>query len=448
MWIKSIYTSIMLDNIIEKSDGLRSWLMELLETTFLPEWTFALIDFGLRAIILFFLSFLLYYVSKKILLFYTIKFVRKSKSKFDDYLLHRRVFHRISHIAPAIVIYVLDESFFGVYPTFLSVVNTLSIIYMIGVVFWTLQAVLAVLEDIYNTKPYAIERPIRSYIQLLNLTTILVGALIIISYLFDVQVTRIFAGLGAMAAVLMLIFKDTILGFVAGIQLSANKMMRVGDWISMPTHNADGTVLEVTLNTVKVQNWDRTITTIPTYALVASPFMNWRGMEESGGRRITRSINVDMRSVRFCTPEMLNKFKKIHMLKDYIEQRQTEIENYNKELGVDESITVNGRRMTNLGVFRKYLENYCIQHPRLNTEMTFLIRHLQPSEKGIPIQVYVFSKEKAWAVYEEIQADIFDHILAIIPEFGLRVFQEPSGDDLQMAISGLGDLLQSHKPAE
>ncbi|GAO30887.1 mechanosensitive ion channel family protein [Geofilum rubicundum] len=199
----------------------------------------------------------------------------------------------------------------------------------------------------------------------------------------------------------------------------------------------------MTLNTVKVQNWDRTITTIPTYALVASPFMNWRGMEESGGRRIMRSINVDMRSVKFCTPEMLAKYKKIHHLKDYIEQRQTEIENYNKELGVDESVTVNGRRMTNLGVFRKYLENYCIRHPRLNTDMTFLIRHLQPSEKGIPIQVYVFSKEKAWAVYEEIQADIFDHILAIIPEFGLRVFQEPSGDDLQTAISGLGDLLQN-----
>ncbi len=435
----------MFDNIIEKSDGLRIWLRELLETTFLPEWTFALIDFGLRAFILFFLSFLVYYASKKILLFYTIKFVRKSKTKFDDYMVHRRVFHRISHIAPAIVIYVLDESIFGIYPTFLSIVNTLSIIYMIGVVFWTLQAVLAVLEDIYNTKPYAVERPIRSYIQLLNLTTILVGVLIIISYLFDVQVTRIFAGLGAMAAVLMLIFKDTILGFVAGIQLSANKMMRVGDWISMPSHNADGTVLEVTLNTVKVQNWDRTITTIPTYALVASPFMNWRGMEESGGRRIMRSINVDMRSVKFCTPEMLTKYKKIQHLKDYIEQRQTEIDNYNNEFGVDQSVVVNGRRMTNLGVFRKYLENYCIRHPKLNTEMTFLVRHLQPSEKGIPIQVYVFSKEKNWAVYEEIQADLFDHILAVIPEFDLRVFQEPSGDDVQTAISSLGNLLQSQK---
>jgi miniconductance mechanosensitive channel len=289
----------MLDNIIEKSDGLRNWLRQLLETTILPEWTFALSDFGLRALILFFLCFLVYYTTKKILLFYTIKFVRKTKTKFDDYLVHRKVFHRISHIAPAIVIYALDKSFFGIYPTFLDILNTFSIIYMIGVVFWTLYAVFLVLEDIYNTKPYAIERPIRSYIQLLNLTTILVGALIIVSYLFDVQVTRIFAGLGAMAAVLMLIFKDTILGFVAGIQLSANKMMRVGDWISMPTHNADGTVLEVTLNTVKVQNWDRTITTIPTYALVASPFMNWRGMEESGGRRIMRSINLDMSSVKF-----------------------------------------------------------------------------------------------------------------------------------------------------
>ncbi|GAO30886.1 mechanosensitive ion channel family protein [Geofilum rubicundum] len=223
----------MFDNLIKKSDDLRKWLTDLLETTILPEWTFALIDLGLRALILFILSFLVYYVAKKILLFYTIKLVRKTKSRYDDYLVHRRVFHRISHIAPAIVIYALDESFFGIYPSILKITHTLAIIYMIGIVFWTLQAALSVLEDIYNTKPYAIERPIRSYIQLLNLITIIVGALLIITYLTGVDVAKIFAGLGAMAAILLLIFKDTILGFVAGIQLSANKMMRVGDWISM-----------------------------------------------------------------------------------------------------------------------------------------------------------------------------------------------------------------------
>ena len=443
--INSIKEIIMLENLIEKSDLIREWLTKLFEAIFLPQWIFNIIDFSIRTLILFFISLLIYYITKKVLLFYTIKFVKKTKMKFDDFLLERGIFHRISHIAPAVVIYTLDDSLFRLYPGFLNTLDTLSIVYMLVIIFWTLGAVYSVVEDVYNTRPYAVERPIKSYIQLLNLITIIVGILIIVSYLFDVQITKIFAGLGAMAAVLMLIFKDTILGLVAGIQLSANKMMRVGDWISMPTHNADGTVLEVTLNTVKVQNWDKTITTIPTYALVTSPFMNWRGMEESGGRRIKRSINIDMRSVKFCSPEMLDKYKKIHHLKSYIEQRQTEIENYNKELGVDNSVIVNGRRMTNLGVFRKYLVNYCLGHPKLNTEMTFLIRHLQPSEKGIPIEIYVFSKEQSWQIYEEIQADIFDHVLAVIPEFELRVFQEPSGDDLQSAIKDLGSILQNSK---
>jgi miniconductance mechanosensitive channel len=273
--------------------------------------------------------------------------------------------------------------------------------------------------------------------QLVQLIFVMIGILWAISIIFGVQVTRIFAGLGAVAAVLMLVFKDTILGFVAGIQLSANKMLKVGDWIEMPSHNADGTVLEVTLNTVKVQNWDKTITTIPTYALVSSPFMNWRGMEESGGRRIKRSIYLDMQSVRFCNPEMLDKFKKIHHLKEYIEQREAEIENYNHSNNIDETVLVNGRRMTNLGVFRKYVENYLMRHPSINKEMTFLVRHLQPTEKGIPLEIYVFSSEQRWAHYESIQADIFDHLLAVIPEFGLQVFQLPSGSDLRGLTGGI-----------
>ena len=427
----------MLENILESSDGLRTWLQNLLMSWHLPEWTFNTIDFSLRVLAMWALSYLAYFITKKVLLFYTIKLVQKTKTKYDDYLITRKVFHRFSQLAPGLVIYLFNDEFFGLYPSTQNLLHQLSVVYMVFVLFWTIQALFAVLEDIYNAKPYAVERPIRSYIQLLNLISYVVGALIVVSILFEVEVTRIFAGLGAMAAVLMLIFKDTILGLVAGVQLSANKMMRVGDWISMPSHNADGTVLEVTLHTVKVQNWDRTITTIPTYALVTSPFMNWRGMIEGGGRRIMRSINVDMRSVQFCTPEMLEKFKKIHHLKDYIESRQQEIKEYNQTHGIDESVIVNGRRMTNLGVFRKYLENYCARHPKLNTDMTFLIRHLQPTEKGIPIQVYVFSAEKSWPVYESIQADLFDHILAVIPEFGLRVFQEPSGDDILTAVTTL-----------
>ncbi|MCK4750520.1 MAG: mechanosensitive ion channel, partial [Bacteroidales bacterium] len=229
----------------------------------------------------------------------------------------------------------------------------------------------------------------------------------------------------------MLVFKDTILGFVASIQLSANHMVKQGDWIEMPSHNADGDVIDISLNTVKVRNWDKTITTVPTYALVSESFKNWKGMEESGGRRIKRSINIDMNTVKFIDKEMAEKLKKIHLLKDHIETRQEEIRKYNEENQIDGSVLVNGRRMTNLGTFRLYIEQYLKHHPKVHQELTMLIRHLQPTEAGLPIEIYVFSNDQAWANYEAIQADIFDHILAVIPEFGLRVFQDPTGGDFQ-----------------
>jgi miniconductance mechanosensitive channel len=234
-----------------------------------------------------------------------------------------------------------------------------------------------------------------------------------------------------LAAVLMLVFKDSILGFIAGIQLSANNMVRIGDWISMPGNNADGTIIEITLNTVKVKNWDQTISTIPIYSLVSDSFINWRGMEESGGRRIKRSISIDMKSVKFCTEKMLDKLKKIQLIIDYINDKQKEIKEFNKKHNVDESVSVNGRRLTNVGVFRKYVEEYLKQHPKIHNDMTFLVRQLQPTEKGLPVEIYVFSNDQKWANYEAIQSDIFDHILAIIPEFELKIFQNPTGDDFK-----------------
>ena len=239
------------------------------------------------------------------------------------------------------------------------------------------------------------------------------------------------AGVGAMAAVLMLVFKDTILGFVASIQLSANNMVNVGDWISTPKYNADGDVIDISLNTVKVQNWDKTIATIPTYALVSESFNNWKGMEESGGRRIKRPINIDMNSVTFLDDAQIEKLGNFHLLKDYINTRQKEITEYNKSLNLEEGTVTNGRKMTNLGVFRKYMEEYLHHHPMISKEMTFLVRHLQPTDKGLPVDIYVFSKDQAWANYEAIQADIFDHTLAILPEFDLNVFQNPTGSDFQ-----------------
>jgi len=285
---------------------------------------------------------------------------------------------------------------------------------MVFVFVSSLNALLKAFDDIYNTFDFAKERPIKGYIQVVQIVVYSIAVLISISVVFGIDMTA-----------------DTILGLVAGVQLTANNMVKIGDWISMPSHNTDGTVLEITLNTVKVQNWDKTISTVPTYALVTNSFSNWRGMEESGGRRIKRNIGIDMQSVKFCDDEMLLKFRKIAYLNEYIDKKSEELIEYNKVNKFDDSVLVNGRRMTNIGVFRKYLEEYLTHHPKINKEMTFLVRHLQPTEKGIPIEIYVFSKDQAWANYEAIQADIFDHILAVLPEFGLRVFQFPTGGDLK-----------------
>lgn len=245
----------------------------------------------------------------------------------------------------------------------------------------------------------------------------------------------LFSSLGALTAILMFIFKDAILGFVAGIQLSANRMVANGDWIEMPKYGADGDIIEIALTTVKVQNWDKTITTIPTYALITDSFKNWRGMSESGGRRIKRSINIDMNTIQFCTEEMLNRFSKIQYISSYIEKMKIKLQEHNKMDKVDESSPVNGTRMTNIGIFRAYVKAYLDNHQMISKEMTLLTRQLAPTEHGLPIEIYVFSLDKVWGNYENIQANIFDHILAVVPEFDLRVFQNPSGRDFNKMAS-------------
>jgi miniconductance mechanosensitive channel len=264
--------------------------------------------------------------------------------------------------------------------------------------------------------------------------------IVAISIVIDQSPLILLSGLGALTAVILLIFKDSILGLVAGIQLVANDMVRPGDWIEMPKYGADGDVIEITLNTVKVQNWDKTITTIPTYALISDSFKNWRGMQESGGRRIKRAVYVDVSSVRFCTPEMTAKFSRIKVLEEYIARKQAEMREYNEKHGIDDAVLVNGRRMTNLGTFRAYLVEYLKRHPKIHQDMTFLVRHLQPTELGLPIEIYVCSNDQEWSNYEGIQADIFDHIFASLPEFGLRPFQSPTGSDIASLGGALGEL--------
>lgn len=359
------------------------------------------------------------------------KIVRRTKFKWDDILLESKVFNKLSHFAPALVIWLMAGWALSLYPAWLDFVRELTYLYMIIVGTMFLFSFTDAWHKIYNTLPVSEHKHIKGYVQVVKIIVGFIAVLIIISVVFDKRISTLVAGLGAMAAVLILVFKDTILGLVASVQLSSNKMVSVGDWVTIPSKGADGTVIDISLNTVKVQNFDKTIITVPTYALVQDSFQNWAGMEDSGGRRIKRAINIDMKTVAFLTDEQRTRLMKIQILKEYIVNKQKELEKYNSENGVDNSVLVNGRRLTNLGTFRAYVEAYLRKHPKIHNDMTFLVRQLKPSEGGLPIEIYVFANDQEWAHYEAIQADIFDHLLAVIPEFGLQVFQNPSGDDFR-----------------
>ena len=412
-------------------NDLNAWITEHLMALGFNEFYADITRIILLLILMVFLSWVADVIMKRFIVALLNRFLKKTKTKYDDYLVERKVFHKLSHLAPALVVLVSIGIIFNDFPALSSFLTNVDLVFMLFIFISSLSSFFKAVDDVYNTFDFARERPIKGYIQVLQIIIYSLAVIASVSILFNINLTAIFAGMGAMAAVILLIFKDTILGLVAGVQLTANNMVKIGDWISMPSQNADGIVQEITLNTVKVQNWDKTITTIPTYALVANSFSNWRGMEESGGRRIKRHVSIDMQSVKFCDEKMLARFRKIAYLKEYIDKKQKELEEYNKKNNFDDSVPVNGRRMTNLGVFRKYLEEYLRHHPKINLSMTFLVRHLQPNEKGLPIEIYVFSKDQAWANYEGIQADIFDHILAVIPEFELSVFQFPTGRDLK-----------------
>jgi len=383
-------------------------------------------------ILLIVISTIAYFFTKRFLIKAIHKLTLKSKAKWDDVLIDHMVFDVLSHIIPLYIMYIFTPAILDNYPVIASGIRALLSALMILVILLTVNAALNAFAVIYQGFKIAKTRPIKGYIQIVKIIVFTIGAILILASLFGIKnPAGIIGGLGAFSAVLLLVFKDPILGFVGGIQLSANNMLMPGDWISMPKYNADGTVIDIALTTVKVQNWDKTISTIPTYSLITDSFKNWRGMEESGGRRIKRSVNIDMKSVKFCTPEMIEKFKKIEVLKDYIESTEKVLKEYNAANNIDNSVVVNGRRQTNLGVFRAYLREYLHHHPLIHDKMTFLIRHLAPGETGIPMEVYVFSKIQEWDKYENLQADIFDHILAVIPEFDLSVFQYPNGDDFK-----------------
>jgi miniconductance mechanosensitive channel len=358
------------------------------------------------------------------------KALRPSSNQWDDTLSAHGFFRRLGAVLPLITVLVgINLLFSGQDPAGDFIRRLLLALFvLLGVRIIT--SFLGAALQIYDSYDISKERSIRGYVEVFKIILWVMAAISAVAFIADKSPWGIMSVLGGLTAVLLLIFKDTILGFVASLQISGNNMARVGDWIEMPQYGADGDVIDVSIHTVKVQNWDKTITTIPTYALVSNSFKNWRGMSESGGRRIKRAIYIDMNSIRFCDDELLARFAKYGLLKDYLAAKQNELDAYNKERQTGPADMVNGRRQTNIGVFRAYIIAYLRANPKVHQGMTFLVRHLAPTPQGLPVEIYVFSSDQVWANYEAIQADIFDHLLAVVPEFGLRVFQYPTGSDL------------------
>ncbi len=370
-------------------------------------------------------------LTQKIVIRIITHYVANNKFKWDNMLLERKVFHKLSHIVPAIIIYYFASTF----PTYQSIIEKGAITYIIIVGLMVLSSLLNAINDIYQTYEISRSKPIKGYVQVVNIIVITLGGIIIIANLMGESPFILLSGIGALSAVLMLVFKDSLLGLVAGVQLTANNMVQVGDWIEMPKYGADGDIIDISLNTVKVQNWDKTITTIPSYALISDSFKNWRGMQSSGGRRVKRALFIDTSSITFCTEDMIERFKKIHYLSDHMMHKQQEIAGYNSINNIDKDNPVNGRALTNIGVFRAYISNYLQNHPGINQDMTLMVRQLAPSEHGLPLEIYAFTNDIRWAMYESIQSDIFDHLFAVAPEFGLRLFQNPSGHDLKQMLN-------------
>lgn len=397
----------------------------------LTEFWAGLIRAGVIIALLFISAFILNHLGKSIFLKAVRVATSRTKTKVDDIFLRNKVFERVSLLFPAIAFYVLDD-------LILAHLNTLRVfllgaanIYVIMVSAAIISALLKSLEHILQDTRLFKDKPIYSYRQVLSIFNYGIATILIVSILIDKSPMYLLSALGAATAVLLLVFRDSLLGFTASIQLSSNDMVRIGDWVTVDAYGADGDVIEINLSTIKVQNFDKTISTVPTYAFISNSFKNWRGMQESGGRRIKRAVYINANSVKFCSSDLIAKLRKVKHLSVFIDQRQKEIEEYNESNGVDTSVEINGRRMTNLGLFRRYIENYLTNHPAINHEMTCMVRQLQPTEKGLPLEIYCFSSDKNWVNYEGIMADIFDHIFASTDTFELELFQNPSGRDFQ-----------------
>ncbi len=406
------------------------WLKELFLNAGLSSGLASLLSTAGLVVIVVFLSWLSNLIAKSIILKIVTRVVKKTSSSCDDVFLEQKVFTRLSHFAPALVIWFMAGWALKMYPLWLVAVQRLTYTYMLVIGMVVLNSFIESWYRIYLTLPISRHRPIKGYVQLLKLIVYIITLIVIVSVVFKREVSTLVAGLGAMAAVIMLIFKDAILGLVASIQLSGNKMLKVGDWITVPSHGIDGNVKDITLTTVKIQNFDKTIITVPAYTLVNESFQNWKGMEESGVRQIKRSINIDIRSIRFAGPGLIGKLKKEPLMKDFYDNPGADAKKAVKEMGKKTQHVFYDKEVTNLGLFRFYAEAWLKSYPLIDKKETILVRHKEPGANGLPLQVYAFCSVNSWIPFENVQSEIIEHLTARLEDFELKIFQQPSGDDL------------------
>lgn len=413
--------------MLEKTEKIFGWCYKLFKKLDFNDTVASYLSLLINIIILSIIVYGIYLFCRFVLVTVMAIVAKRTKTKFDDLLISNETAKYMSHLIPLIYIYKTVPIILNDFTSWETIFGRLVAVYIILLTLWIINSILKAIRDHLKSKSEYSDKPIDSYVQVIMILLWILGLTIIVAKIFDVKPDTLFKTIGAVSAIIILIFRDSILGFVASVQVSINDMVRIGDWITMEKFGADGDVIEINLSTVKVRNFDHTTTTIPTYSLISDSFRNWRGMISSDGRRIKRHILIKTSSIKFLNEEELDEYKKIHLIKNYIEKKVKDINNHNSIHHVDKSLAINGRNLTNLGLFRKYLTVYLENYPGLNKDMILMVRHLQPTEKGIPIEIYAFSKDKRWLNYEYIMSDIFDHVLASVNYFDLEVFEMPSG---------------------
>ena len=400
---------------------------EFIQSLFSDQWYSSYLVIGILCLVA-------YFITSRILLRTVSHLFKKTSTKFDDILIEQRVFNKLPYLVPLIILYNSKDIIFWNALLDRAILSAIAIVFL-----YSLNALINALNEMFKLTELSKKFSIKSYTQIGKLLINIFGIIVVIAVLTGNSPVYLLSGLGALTAVLILVFKDTILSLVSSVQISSNDLFKVGDWVEAPQFGADGDVIDIALHSVKIQNWDKTISVIPTNKLIDSSFKNWRGMAESGGRRIKRSINIDMSSIKFCTNEMIDRYAKYNVIANYIKVKLEEVQRFNIENNITDESLINGRSLTNIGTFRAYIEGYLRNHNKIHDEMTFLVRQLSPSANGLPIEIYVFSNDTDWLNYEKIQADIFDHLLAVVSEFELKVFQNPSGSDFKSSFADVNE---------